>query len=80
MPIECLTQRRTLWMSGIADKTLDSYECDKTLYLPSLFPNVNAKSDIEVDDPINELEIHEHTGIEAQTIKCNCDINLNSIP
>ena len=79
MLIGRLTQRRMLWLSGVAGKTLDVHECDKNLDLHSLFPNLNATSDIEVDNPIDELEIHEHTGIEAHTTKCNCDINLNVV-
>ena len=66
-------------MSGISDKTLDSHECDKNLDLHSVFPNLNATSDIEVHNPIDALQIQEHTGIEGQTTKCNCNINLNII-
>ena len=56
-------------MSGIAEKTLDSHECDKNLDFHSLFPNLNVISDTDVDNPIDELEIYENTGIEAWTTK-----------
>ena len=37
LPIGRLMQRRMLWMSGVAEKILDSYECDKKLRFTFFF-------------------------------------------
>ena len=51
-----LMQRRVMWMSGIADEILDAYEKDKNFNLKSLFPDLCANAENEIESEVSNVE------------------------
>ena len=55
-----MMQRRILWMSGMADKILDTHEKNKKINLEELFPDMCLPANDDQEDfDVHEFNMHD---------------------